>query len=356
MIRISLLLLSLLSLSAHTAPLPAVVVSEVSTADLRPVFDVVGRVEAMARVELEARVSGNLEQQHFQEGTRVDKGQLLFSIEQASYQIQVKQAEATLAGAKAALKNSQAELLRKQQLKKKGVASRAELDQAEAARDQALAQVSQAEAGLENARLNLSYTKIHSPINGRIGKVELTPGNLVKSNSGILATVVQTDPVYVELSVSEKIMIESRRRGAKPDNPDVSASLILADGSRYPHPGHFNFISPEVDRHTDTLVIRATFANPDNLLLPGAFVRVEIAKTEQQPVIAVPQSSVQKNKQGYFVLTVDRNDVVLLKQVQMGRQYQGLWEVTAGLNTGEQLIIEGLQKVRPGITVRTVEQ
>ena len=354
--RFVVVLLSILSLPAWSAEAPAVIVHEVSDSTLRPVFSMVGRIEAVERVDLVARVSGTLEQQLFREGAQVEPEQALFTIEKRPYEIQVKQAQATLDGARAALKNNEAELKRLQQLRKKGVASRSDLDKAEAARDQSKSQVVQAEAGLETAKLNLSYTDIRSPIGGRIGKVQITPGNLVGNNSGTLATVVRTDPVYVEMAVSDKVLIDARRAGVFKQEPDISPTLVLSDGSQYEQTGKFNFASPEVNRNTDTVLIRASFPNPTGLLLPGEFVRVQVADRHQQAVVAVPQSAVQKNRQGYFVLTVDRNDQVVQREIQVGRQEAGQWEVTAGLNKGERVIIEGLQKVRPGITVRAVER
>lgn len=337
-------------------PLPGVIVTMVQESDINPVFSVVGRIEAKERVELLARVSGFLEQRLFEEGREVKQGQTLFKIEQASYQIQKQQAAADLAGAKAGLKNTEAELSRKQQLRKKGAASKAELELAEANRDQAKAKVMQAQAGLDNANLNLAYTQIKSPIDGRISKANFSVGNLISTSSGPLATIVKTDPIYVELNISEKLMIEARKQGINLENPPVAPSLVLSDGSQYEEKGEFEFISPEVDRNTDTILIRATFPNNNGVLLPGEFVHVQIEQKDQQPLLAIPQSSVQKNKQGYYVLIVDRENKVAVRQVQLGRQQEGQWEVTTGLTKGERIIIEGLQKVQPGVQVNAVEQ
>ena len=341
---------------ADDKPLPGVIVTTVQESDISPVFSVVGRIEAKERVELLARVSGFLEERLFDEGRKVNQGQVLFKIEQASYQIQKQQAAADLAGAKAGLKNAEAELKRKQQLRKKGATSKAELELAEANRDQAKAKVLLAQAGLDNANLNLAYTEIKSPIDGRISKANFSVGNLISTSSGPLATIVKTDPIYVELNISEKLMIEARKQGINLENPPVAPSLVLSDGSVYENKGEFEFISPEVDRNTDTILIRATFPNPNGVLLPGEFVHVQIEQKDQQPLLAIPQSSVQKNKEGYYVLVIDREDKVAVRQVQLGRQESGQWEVRTGLNKGERIIIEGLQKVQPGIQVNPVEQ
>ena len=253
------------------------------------------------------------------------------------------------------MKNSEAELKRSKQLRSKGAASKSELELAEANRDQAKAKVMQAQAGLDSANLNLKYTEIVSPITGKISKANFSVGNLISTTSGTLATIVKTDPIYVELNISEKLMIEARKQGLNLENPPVAPTLVLSDGSVYEHQGEFEFVSPEVNRNTDTVLIRATFPNKDGVLLPGEFVHVRIEQKEQQPIVAIPQSAVQKDKDGYYVLIVDREDKVEVRKVQLGRQEAGQWEVSAGLNIGERIITEGLQKVQPGIQVNAVE-
>ena len=334
---------------------PAVVVEQVSESELQQAFKLVGRIEAAAKVDLLARVTGFLEERLFTEGTLVEAGKPLFRIEQAPYDIAKQQAEAELAGAQAALKNAQVQLERNQSLRKKAVVSQSQLDLSIAERDQARANVLKAEAGLRKAQLDLDYTLVKSPITGRIGKAHYSTGNLVGPNSSTLATVVQLDPIYVELSVSEKAMIEARRQGIDLENPPVAPTLRLSDGSDYEHPGTFNFVDPQVDRSTDTIRVRATFPNPDGILLPGEFVNVLVKERKALTVVSVPQSAVQKDREGYFVLTVDRDNKVELRRVQLGEQFNGRWAVQHGLLKGERIIIEGLQKARPGSIVQPVE-
>lgn len=354
---VAFILFSSLISQAHSntdAPLPGVVVKAVEQSTLAPVFQVMGRIEAKERVQLLPRVSGYLEQRLFTEGARVEKDQLLFRLEQAPYKIAVQQALANLAGAQAGLKNAQAELTRVQQLRKKSAASKADLDLAEARRDQNKSQVMLAQAGLDNAHLNLSYTQIKSPIAGRIGVANFSVGNLINPGNQPLATIVTTDPVYVELNISEKLMLEARRNGLDV-NQTNAPTLILSDGSTYSESGTFTFISPEVSRSTNTVMIRVAFANQQDLLLPGEFVKVQIQAKHDDALIAIPQSAVQKDKDSYYVLLVDKENTVSVRRVQLGEQQQGQWEVTAGLMLGERIIVEGLQKVRPGITVNPVE-
>ena len=336
--------------------LPGVVVTQVEKSDLMGAFRVVGRIKATERVDLVPRVSGFLEERLFKEGRNVKTGEVLFRIEKASYEIKRNQASADLASAKASLKNASAELKRTRTLRQKGAASASELELAEAKRDQQKAAVMLAQAGLDSANLDLEYTSIRSPIDGRITTAKFSVGNLVTTSSGALATVVKTDPVYVEINISEKRMIEARRRGLNLENPPVAPRLILADGSVYEQKGAFDFVSPEVNQNTDTIQIRAVFPNENNLLLPGEFVHVSIEQKDAQPVLAVPQSAVQKDKEGYYVLAVDRDNKVQVRKVQLGFQEDGLWEVKAGLDAGERIIVEGLQKVQPGVQVNPVER
>ncbi|MGI1669034.1 MAG: efflux RND transporter periplasmic adaptor subunit [Neptuniibacter sp.] len=357
---ISLTLLFILSLSmplhAEEKPLPAVLVHKVAITDITPTFKLVGRIQASERVNLLARVSGFLEKRHFTEGRDINKGDLLFSIERANYEIGLKQAQADLASAKASLKNAQSNLNRNSQLRKRQAVSQSQLDQAAADRDLAKAQVLKAEASLQKAELDLGYTEIIAPFSGRIGKANFSVGDLISPESGTLATIVKIDQVHVEMSVSEKLMLDARRKGIDLDNPPVAPRLILSDGSIYDASGEFNFVSPEVDIATDTITLRATFQNPNYLLLPGEFVHVEIKRKQPESGILIPQSAVQRDKQGYFVIQVDDAGKVSITRVEMGQQFEGKWLVISGLNENDRVITEGLQKVKPGMLVNAVEE
>ncbi|WP_415888864.1 efflux RND transporter periplasmic adaptor subunit [Neptuniibacter sp. SY11_33] len=345
-----------LNANANEKLLPAVLVHKVQTSDLTPTFKLVGRIEATQRVNLLARVSGFLEGRLFTEGRDVEADQVLFKVEKANYEIALKQAEADLASARAGLKNAQTNLNRVSQLRKRKAASQSQFDQAVADRDQSRAQVLKAEAGLKKAELNLSYTEIKAPFSGRIGKANFSVGDLISPESGVLATVVKIDEVYVEMAVSEKLMLDARRKGIDLDNPPVAPRLILSDGSVYEQQGQFDFISPEVDPNTDTITLRASFENPKYLLLPGEFVHVEIKRKQPETGIQIPQSAVQRDRDGYFVLEVDQQNKVTVTRVEMGPQVEGQWQVLKGLDEDDLIITEGLQKVKPGIQVNAVAE
>jgi len=343
------------SVVAQEAPKPSVIVQTTVKQDVTPSFQLVGRVEAQNKVEIRARVSGFLTNRAFDEGSFVPAGQLLFEIEQDAYLLQVQQAKAELASAKANLSQAQADLKRQQNLKKRGVASQAEFDKSEATKLMAEATVLNAQAQLKKAELDLSYTKIYSPIAGRIARENISVGNLLTSSSEVLTTVTSMDPIYVTLSVSEKSMIEARKRGLNLKNPPVAPTIKLSDGSFYSEKGSFDYVDTEVNTSTDTILVRAEFANSKGVLLPGELVQVVITDKKKVMRVAVKQAAVQKDKEGYFVLVVDDANNVEVRRITVGYQQDGIWEVLTGLEEGEKVIVEGLQKVRAGSAVTPIE-
>ncbi len=343
-------------LAQDQGAVPSVIVAAIESRDITPSFSFVGRVEAVDRVDLRARVQGYVEERHFREGSEVKAGDLLFTLEKAPYQVVVDQRKADLAGAEATLKEAKAELARKQDLVRKGVLSAAELDTASANEATANASVLQAEAALRRAELDLSYTEIISPLDGRIGQARYSIGNLVDANSDALATVTSIDPVYVTIAISEKGLIDARREGIDIENPPVAPHLTLSDGSRYDHDGRFDFLDTEVNQSTDTVLARAVFPNPEQILLPGQFVSVVVRRKENVTAVVVPQIAVQEDQQGYFALVVNQADQVEVRRIVIGDQVDGTWAVEDGLVEGERVIVQGLQKVRPEMTVNPVTE
>ena len=347
-------LIALTALAQDQNALPSVIVASIQSKDITPSLSFVGRVEAIDRVDLRARVQGYIEERHFREGGGVKAGDLLFTLEKAPYQVVVDQRRADLAGAEATLKEARAELARKQDLVRKGVLSAAELDTASANEATANANVLQAEAALRSAELDLSYTEIRSPLDGKIGQARYSIGNLVDANSEPLATVTSIDPIYVNIAISEKELIDARREGIDIENPPVAPHLTLSDGSRYKHDGRFDFLDTEVNQSTDTVLARAVFPNPDQILLPGQFVSVVVRRKENITALVVPQIAVQEDQQGYFALVVNQSDKVEVRRIAVGDQIDGAWVISEGLGEGERVIVQGLQKVRPEMTVNPV--
>ncbi len=343
-------------LPANAQGLPSVIVAAVIERDVTPQFEYVGRVEAVETVDLRARVEGFLESRNFREGTEIKRGQLLFVIEKATYNVAVLEREADLAVAEANSKNSESDFKRKKTLADRGNLSTASLDQARATREIDRANVLKAKAALQQAKLNLSYTEISSPIAGKISRSTYSVGSLVGTSSDPLATITSVDPVHVVIAVSEKQLIDVRKRGIDLENPPVTPSLVLTDGSPYPVSGKFNYLEPSVDQTTDTITARAVFANPDRVLLPGQFVSVIVREKIEVTKLVIPQSAVQQDSQGHFVLVVDRENKVELRRITTGHQNDMDWIVEDGLASGERVIVQGIQKVRPNMAVNPVLQ
>src|ERR1700722_973711 len=331
-------------------PPPAVTVSPVANRQVTETGDFVGRVVAIDKVDVVARVAGFIEQRNFTEGQQVKTGDLLFRIEQDTYKAAVDQQNANLAKAKATEVNANLQLQRSQVLVKNQNVPQATVDQQEATELAAQADVLQAQALLEQAQINLGYTEIRSPINGRIGLANFTVGNLVGPSSGRLATIVSQDPIYVTFQASEADVIEYRHRvAASADkNPHVTIHIKLPDGTIYPNPGLTNFLDVQVEADTDTVVVRAQLPNPDDILIPGGIVGVIVEREAPHPSLVVPQSAVQLDQAGRYVLVVDDAKKVELRRITTGSEQGPDIVVTNGLKEGELVIVEGIQKVHPG--------
>ncbi len=334
---------------------PSVTVHAIQEKDVTPQLSYVGRVVAKDTVDIRARIQGILESKHFLEGGRVEKGQLLFTIEKEPYEIVVAQRQAELAGAEARLVKAKADFKRKSDLVGRDVVSQAVLEDSRANMLTGEADVQKAKAALRAAQLDLSYTDIQSPVDGRINIATYSVGSLVDPSSEPLATVVRTDPIHVKIGVSEKQLIAVRRRGVDLKNPPVAPKIQLSDGSQYDHAGRFDYLAPNVDRGTDTIVARAIFPNPKEVLLPGQFVSVIIRPKQKQRSIVVPQVAVQRDSKGYFVLVIDRQNRVEVRRIETKRQDETDWVVASGLVTGERVIVDGIQKVRPAMVVNPVQ-
>lgn len=355
------------SASQLQQPTPAVMVTPVIQEKVAKIHELVGRTAAFRTVNLVARVQGFLEKRNFIEGDSVKEGDILYVIEQAPYQIEVKAAQAKVAEAKATLQNARSYLQRLKTVRQGGV-SQMDLDKASSDFLSAQALLTSAHAMLDRAKLNLSYTEIRSPINGRIGRNSISPGNLVSPNSGTLATIVLIDPLYVIFTVSEvDFLTELQNQLEKRESTIFVPKIQLANGTIYPFEGKSDFISPIVDEKTGTITIRAIFPNPDTkelpgqtntpqsrrLLMPGQFVKVLVRRDDVEAEHVIPQSAMQEDQSGKYVLVVDTDNRVQKRSVTVGDKIGVNWIIKQGLQVGELVISEGAQKVRPGITVQT---
>lgn len=347
--------------AAQTAP--AVSVVHAKRQQVSEQVEFVGRVRAIDRVEVRARIEGVLQERAFREGDLVQAGQLLFRIEPDTFEAQVKTAEANLARAEARKVEADKTLARGKTLLQRGNISVAKVDEAEAGAESAAAEVLVREAELRQARINLSYTEIHSAISGRASEAAYSTGNLVNPQSGVLAVVTSMDPVYVTFSLSERILLQEQRdfaeRGGVGDIRDQDAQnllprLRLQTGDMYEFQGLFDFLGAEVDPLTGSVPVRLEFPNPDGMLLHGQFVTVVLQRERTESRIVLPQSAVQEDQAGAFVLVIDRQNLAQIRRVELGG-VQGTGRIVEqGLEEGEVVLVEGIQKVRPGVAVEPV--
>lgn len=338
--------------SAPPSP-PAVSVVAVEKKDVTQATEFVGRVVATDKVELRARIQGFLQKRLFTEGQDVTPGDLLFVIEPEPFQAAVAQAEADLASAQADAENAKLQLGRAEELVKKGNIPVATRDDRAAAAAMANARVAEREASLQVAKINLTYTEIRAPLAGRIGLAKYSEGNLVGPDSGPIATIVSQDPTYVAIQVSEREILNARRQLAA-DKSYASSPVVrlkLPDGSDYPHPGKVNFLDVQVEQGTDTVTVRAEFPNPERLLTDGAFVNVSVERGAPKPSLLVPQAAIQADQAGVFALVVTGEKKVEVRRLTLGRSAGTDVVVDEGLNEGDLVIVEGIQKVRPGSVV-----
>ncbi|WP_295455063.1 efflux RND transporter periplasmic adaptor subunit [uncultured Thiodictyon sp.] len=340
---------------AVVAPPPAVVVVAAKQGAVEEQGQFVGRVVAPERVELQARVQGFLKERKFTEGQQVKVGELLFVIEPDQYQAVVTQREADLTKAVADEQNARAQLARGQELVKQKNIAQSEVDKLQAAQSIAKAGIAQAQAALDAAKLDLAYTRIPAPVAGRIGLSKYSVGTLVGPSSGILATIVSSDPIDVQFPVTQRELLEARRDieegGGDPSKVVVSARL--SDDSLYPQKGKLNFIGVTTDRGTDTVTLRAVFPNPKGHLVDGQYVGVLVQDDTPTMAILVPQSALQIDQQGTSVLIVTAQHKVEVRRIETGSTVGAEVVVSKGLSVGDLVITEGIQKVRPGMVVTT---
>lgn len=346
---------------APTAKPPEVVVAQPIVKEDAPSLQFTGRTEAINRVDVKARVSGYLEKVAFADGASVKQGDLLFQIDPRPYQATLAQTEAAVAEAKAALEKADADMRRAEPLVASRAISREEYDLRVAQRSASLAAVQSAEAQVDAAKLDLEFTSITAPISGRIGKANVTVGNLVSETEGVvLTTIVQIDPVYVYFDVDERSLLEVKAtraaEGKELQAGDVSAVKMpievgLVSDAGFPHHGFLDFVDNSVNPATGTLQIRGIISNPTNPLPPGLFVRVRAKTGNASPTTFVAERALGIDQGQRFLYVVDGDDKVQYKAVVAGASDGGLRRIESGLTPDAWVVVNGVQRVRPGIVV-----
>jgi membrane fusion protein, multidrug efflux system len=318
--------------------------------------DKVGEVRGSQEVDLRARVSGILLEQHFTDGALVQKGQPLFSIDAREFRAQVANARARLASAEANRSRARQDVARYEPLLADEAISRQIYDDAVAAAQQAQAEVNASRAALEETELGLEYAEVRAPLSGRIGATQVFPGGLVTAGQTLLATLSSDDPAWVYFSITEGewLAYERKHGGAEPaaDDPVRTVHLLLGDGSMYPLAGRISFRDRAIDPTMGTYRLRAEFPNPDHLLLPGLFVRVRLSGQDMQNALIVPDRAVQEQLGRYFVTVVAEGEKAEMRPVQLGARFGNRQVIQSGLTDGDRVVVEGLQKARPGSTLK----
>jgi RND family efflux transporter MFP subunit len=338
---------------------PLVTVEPVLLQDISPPLKYVGHVEAVQTVDIQPRVSGYLVKVNYKEGDYVHESDLLYIIEREPYQAEVKANEAQVAAAKASLYKASQRLKRLRAALRESVPA-TQIDDTVAEKQMAEAKLKETQAQLELARINLGYTTIKAPITGLLGRTFFTKGNLVGPEKGPLARLVQIEPIRVVYSISERdlIALQKALAGASEDkeSPLSDIRVRLPNGEIYQEAGKVDFIDNEVDTSTGTIAVRAIFQNHDHSLRPGEYVNVLVSQAKPQKMVVVPQSAILMDLQGRFVLVVDKDNRVRQQRVKTGPQIGTNWAIISGLSPGEKVIVEGIQKVRPGQVVKTITE
>jgi len=351
---------ALLGGCAQEAPPPPtveVVVEEVALEPYQPKYQFVGRLRAIDDVAIQARVVGYLLTREFHEGDLVQAGDVLYTIESSEYRAALARAKADLSAAIAAQSNAERNYKRGLELLPRGAISQAEMDDLTAKKLDADANIEAARAQVTSAEVNLGFTTIKAPIDGRIGRSAASVGDLVGPTTGDLTTLVSVDPIEAQFQVSEATYVsqvsDPRNQGRDSEAlRRLEVTVELANGAIYPEVGRVDYLSNRIDETTGTLEARARIPNPFSLLVPGQYVRVILRDTELVEDLFLPQAAVQADQQGSFVLVVDADGVVQRHNVELGERRDDKVIARKGVQAGERVIVRGLQAVRPGMAVQ----
>jgi len=345
---------------ANVASPPPEIQVYVTKSEEVPIFEeFVGQIYGLKDIAIRARVEGFLEEVHFEEGSRVNQGDLLYTMESQPFEADVAAKMSGVAGAQTQLAKAVSDLSRIRPLAKQKAVSQSDLDGAVARHEAAIASLEAAKANLRASKIQLGYTKIYSPLTGIIGRTKAKVGDFVgrSPNPVILNTVSQIDTVLVQFFITETQYLQLARRILKQKDvtrqgdPAVDLELILADGSRYGHEGKSDFVDREVDPTTGAILVQASFPNPDELLRPGQFARIKAKVKVVKGGILIPQRSVIELQGLFNIFVVDDGNRATLREIKVGPKIKDFWLISEGLKPGEKVIFEGLQRVKDGTIV-----
>ncbi|QIT54447.1 efflux RND transporter periplasmic adaptor subunit [Aquisalimonas sp. 2447] len=323
-------------------------VYELTESEIRQQWHVVGRTQAVESVAIRARIEGEVNEVLFQRGGRVDAGEVLFRLNDDMAREQVRRAEAQVNSRRSANTLAQSNFQRGLELRAEGYLSTADLDRLRNEAEQAESALEDAEAALRQSRLNLDYTVIRAPISGRAGDTRVTLGDLVSPASGVLLEIIDPDPIRVQFQLTDREFSElSHMRDQAQRAIGLDAFALLDGHRRHPFPGIIEFVDIVVQETTGTVAATASFANPEETLLPGQFVTLLIERSDPVPGLLVPEQAVQRNQLGPFVMRVGPDGTVSQRQLTLGSRYGSAWQVEDGLQVGDLVVVEGLQKIRP---------
>lgn len=336
-------------------PAPSVTVQEIENQSVIRNFEAPGRVVSKYRVDVLARISGYLQKSYFNEGDYVKAGQVLFLIEPTEYANAANVAGANVKNLNAQLTYAEKQLARAAELVKKDYIAKAQYDQLLSQRDALKAQLASAQASYNDANRNLGYTHVKSPVDGKVGIINVTVGNYVSPTSGALTTINSTNPIYVTFPIDSNDF-QALSNADKANNKNRKVELLLSGGSKYSLMGVQDFQDNKVDQSTGTVTMRATFQNPDNQLIHGEFVTVKLYSNNPVDVPVAPVTAVLENQAGKYVYKLDENDIPQLTYIKTGEQNGHNWIINEGLKKGDRIVTEGLQKVTPGKPIKIVSE
>jgi multidrug efflux system membrane fusion protein len=315
-----------------------------------------GRLEAVERVEVRSRVAGAVQAVHFREGALVKQGDLLITIDPAPYAAEVERSEAQVVAAQARVALTKSELERGRQLWDSRTVSQRELDQRINAHGEAEANLRAAQAALQSNRLNLGYTEVRAPVAGRVGKLEITVGNLVAAGPGapVLTTLVSVDPIYASFNADEEVVLRALKllgAGAHTQVERIPVQMSTVTSNGTPFRGRLQLIDNQVESRSGTVRVRAVFDNADGSLMPGQFARLRMGQAKTEPALMISERAVGTDQNKKFVLVIDAGNKAEYREVTLGASVEGLRAVTSGLKSGERIVVNGLQRVRPGALI-----